>query len=339
MFKTTPHFWYGTATPYAMVMRALLIPLSFVWRAGAYLRYVIAKPEQADLPVICVGNISVGGTGKTPITAYLCQLLRAQGMTPYILTRGYGGGEKGPIFADPALHSAADIGDEALMLSSYEKVCVSADRILGARFISAKSDADIIIMDDGMQNPWLKKDLVIGVFDGAVGVGNGLVFPAGPLRQSLAQGLPMIDIVVINGTDETNLKTKLKDQFDCLSVKLVPDPVVAKTLKRKKLIGFAGIGRPARFFDSLRGSGGDVIRTRSFADHHPYSALDLTQLYEEAWQTGAHLVTTQKDWVRLPANWREEVTALGVSACFSKTHEKRLLGKIFAAIEQAQGRQ
>ena len=205
------------------------------------------KPEQATLPVICVGNISQGGTGKTPaFTAYLCQLLRLQGIGLYF-DAGLWWPAKGPIIADPALHSAADIGDEALMLSQNEMVCISRDRVAGARFIAANLSADVLIMDDGMQNPWLKKDLTLAVFDGAAGLGNGRILPSGPLRQTLAAAQPIMDMAVINGEDKTSLHRAIAQNIPCLKARLLPNPETAEQIKGRAVVGFAGIGRPQRF--------------------------------------------------------------------------------------------
>ena len=315
-----PKFWNDKT-----ILSSALLPLSWVWRGITAARLAWIKPEQAQLPVICVGNISVGGTGKTPFTAYLCQLLRGHDYTTCILTRGYGGKQKGPIIADPNLHSAADIGDEALMLSQNNLVCVSHDRVAGARFIAANLPADVIIMDDGMQNPWLKKDITLAVFDGVVGLGNGRILPSGPLRQSLKAALPFIDIVVINGIDKTNLKQGLPQDLTCLSPRLLPNPETAEEIKGRSLLGFAGIGRPQGFFDTLEECGAVLVKTLPFADHHPYSEADLTRLHLEATQLGAELITTQKDWVRLPPEWRERILVLDVSLMLDDDDAGRLM--------------
>ena len=306
--NTAPKFWNNKS-----LLSSALLPLSWIWQAVTAARLTWIKPEQAALPVICVGNISVGGTGKTPFTAYLCQLLRLNNINACILMRGYGGREKGPLIADPALHSAADIGDEALMLSQNERVCISRDRVAGARFIAANLSVDVVIMDDGMQNPWLKKDMTLAVFDGTVGLGNGRILPSGPLRQTLAAAQSSIDIAVINGEDKNNLRQSLPQNLPCLMARLVPNPETAEQVKGKTVVGFAGIGRPQRFFDTLADCGADLVKALPFADHHLYSEADLTRLHLEATQLGAELITTQKDWVRLPPEWRERVLVLDVS--------------------------
>ena len=327
--NTAPKFWNHKG-----VLSSILLPLSWIWRGVTAARLAWIKPEQAALPVICVGNISVGGTGKTPFTAYLCQLLRLQGISTCILMRGYGGRQRGPIIADPALHSAADIGDEALMLSQNELVCISRDRVAGARFIAANLAVDVIIMDDGMQNPWLKKDMSLAVFDGTAGLGNGRILPSGPLRQTVAAARPLIDMAVINGEDKTNLHSMLAQNLPCLKARLLPNPETAEQIKGRALVGFAGIGRPQRFFDTLGECGADLVKALPFADHHLYSEADLTRLHLEATQLGAELITTQKDWVRLPPEWRERVLVLDVSLVLEDGDAELLLREMMPHLDK-----
>ncbi len=172
-------------------------------------------PYHSALPVICVGNITVGGTGKTPLVSVLCSALQAANLTPVILSRGYGGRLKGPVICDPALHDASDIGDEALMLSDNFVVVVAADRAIGAQFIERQTDADVIIMDDGMQNP-AGTGYEIAVFDGQRGTQNGMLFPAGPLRQSLSGAIDRLDAVIFNGADDTSISQKLPPDLLCV---------------------------------------------------------------------------------------------------------------------------
>jgi len=315
-----PKFWTDKG-----LISSTLLPLSALWLLAGRLRNALARPESADLPVICVGNISIGGTGKTPVTATLCRIAKEQGYSPCILMRGYKGREAGPVFADPSVHTSADIGDEAVMLALANDVCVSADRIRGARFIAAQTKFDLIIMDDGMQNPWLRKDITFAVFDGQSGLGNQRILPAGPLREPLSSGLGKADAVILNGKDEAGVTDLLPDGLPVLGGQLRPDQKIAKTLKGKRLIGFAGIGRPQRFFTTVKETGAELIRELSFADHHSYSEADLSRLHQEAFNAGAELVTTHKDWVRLPPEWRARVLALPVSFQFSRTHKATLI--------------
>ena len=326
-----PNFW----TNKGLISTALL-PLSWIWVLAGRLRQLLAETEKADLPVICVGNIQIGGSGKTPVTAALCRLLKEQGYAPCILTRGYKGNKKGPIFADPALHTAEEIGDEAVMLALSNDVCVCADRIKGAAFIVAQSKFDVIIMDDGMQNPWLHKDITLTVFDGGAGAGNQRILPAGPLREPLNTGLAKAHAAILNGQDETGLSELLPNTLPKFMGKIYPDQKVAKSLGKKRFIAFAGIGRPNRFFKTVTNTGADVVRTLSFADHHFYSDADLSRLQQEAWTNGADLITTHKDWVRLPPDWRARVWALPVTFRFSRKDKPALLKLITAVLPERQ---
>ena len=328
---TMPKFW----TSRGLISTALL-PLSFVWLFAGKLRQMLVKTEIADLPVICIGNILIGGTGKTPVSAALCRLLKERGYAPCILTRGYKGYKKGPVFADATLHTTDDIGDEAVMLALSNEVCVCADRIKGAAFIAAQNKFDVIIMDDGMQNPWLHKDIIITVFDGGAGAGNSRILPAGPLREPLNTGLAKANAAILNGPDETGLSKLLPDTLPRFYGKIYPDQKVAKTLSKKRLIAFAGIGRPKRFFETVANTGANVVRTLSFADHHNYSEADLSRLHQEAWTNGADLITTHKDWVRLPPDWRTRVSALPVTFRFSQKDKSALLKLITAVLPERQ---
>ena len=319
----TPSFW-----DQKNALAAMLIPVSWIWRLGTFLRQKMATAGTVSLPVICVGNISIGGTGKTPLTASLCQLLRARGYNPAVLTRGYGGSEKGPLIVDASLHGTDDVGDEPLMLALNELVIVSPDRLKGAYFIQRSTEADIIIMDDGMQNPWLAKDIVIGVFDGSAGCGNGWILPAGPLRQSFSSGVAQLSLAVINGEDETGLTARLADSVQVITGSLVPDPDSAADIKGKRFLAFAGIGRPSRFFKTVAACGADLVQTLAFADHHPYSDADLTRLHLDAVQNGAELVTTLKDWMRLSPEWRDRVSVLQVSMSFETEAEELVMNMV-----------
>lgn len=304
----TPAFWSHRG-----VAAISLLPVSLLWRVGGALKQVTARPVTPAIPVICVGNLTAGGTGKTPLVGWLADRLTERGWKPAILTRGYGGSATTPVWVDPAEHDAGYCGDEPLMLADGRPVMVSRDRGAGARTIAAGSAYDVIIMDDGMQNPTLHRTLTIGVFDGGSGVGNGWVIPAGPLRTPFASGLAKLDIAVINGDDETGLTSRIAGAVPVFGAALRPEASVIETLADTPLLAFAGIGRPARMFDSLEAAGAQIAQRLSFADHHPYSPHDLSRIQEEAHRHGAEMITTHKDWIRLPGDWRERVTLLPVS--------------------------
>ncbi|MEC8642503.1 MAG: tetraacyldisaccharide 4'-kinase [Pseudomonadota bacterium] len=305
----TPAFWShrGAAA-------IALLPLTLLWRAGGALKQATARPHKPAIPIICVGNLTAGGTGKTPLVGWLADRMRERGWQPAILTRGYGGSASGPLWVDPDTHDAGFCGDEPLMLADGRPVMVARDRAAGARTIAAGGTYDLIVMDDGMQNPTVQRTLTIGVFDGGSGVGNGWLIPAGPLRTPLASGLRQLDIAVINGADETKLTPRLSHKMPVFDAALRPEASVIEALADTPLLAFAGIGRPARFFAGIEAIGGQIAKRLSFADHHPYSQQDLAQIQEDAQRHGAEMITTQKDWMRLPADWRARVAMLPVSA-------------------------
>ena len=302
------------------IRSSLLIPASWLYRLAGWCRAHIVRPYRSRLPVICVGNITSGGTGKTPVTAYLAQLAKAQGLSPVILSRGYGGTITTPTFVDPERHDARQCGDEPLLLSQSAPVLIARDRGEGARFIEAQSRFDIIIMDDGMQNPGLCKDYIITVFDGKIGIQNGRIFPAGPLRTSLAQGRAQADIIFINGADETDLLADLGDQ-SVVTFQLKAQDAIPAIKKTTPVFAFAGIGRPERFFETLAEDGYYLAQTKAFGDHHHYHQDDITALVEGARALSALLITTQKDWVRLPPAIQKHIAYLPVSLHISATDE------------------
>jgi tetraacyldisaccharide 4'-kinase len=249
--------------------------------------------------VVCVGNFVVGGAGKTPTALVLARLARGRGLKPGYLTRGYGGAAKGPVLVDLARHTAADVGDEPLLLAAAAPTMVSADRVSGAEALVA-AGVDLIIMDDGFQNPSLAKDLSLVCVDAGVGVGNGMVTPSGPLRAPLALQLRMADALVLIGEGERSeglVRTAARAGRQVLRAGLRPARV--REFRKEPLLAFAGIGRPAKFFDSLAAAGATVKRTVPFPDHHRYSEADAATLLARAEADGLRLVTTEKDMVRL----------------------------------------
>ena len=278
----TPEFWSHRGPP-----ALALLPLTPLWWLAGTMRKAFATPYHAPIPVICVGNLTAGGVGKTPLVAWLFDRLAERGLQPAILSRGYGGSAAGPLWVDPAEHDAGICGDEPLMLADRRDVMVAHDRARGARMIAERGRHDLIIMDDGMQNPYLAHDLEIGVFDGSNGVGNGWLMPAGPLRVPLSAGLAQLDLAVINGDDETGLAGRIPEAVERYEARLHPEKSVIEGLEGTPLLAFAGIGRPKRFFASLEAAGGQIAKKLSFADHHPYSQHDLMQILEDAQRHGA----------------------------------------------------
>ena len=317
----TPAFWQDHN-----LISALLTPVSYLYKGLSLARAKITTPYHSSLPVLCVGNLTSGGTGKTPLTAWLATRLIAMGYRPVILTRGYGGALAGPVLVT-AGHDARQCGDEPLLLRQYADVVVSRNRADGAAFIETQETFDIIIMDDGLQNPQLHKDMVALVFDGAIGVQNGKIFPAGPLRTTLKSGLSQADMICFNGTDDTHL-TALSQHAPCYEFNLLPSPIISPSDDKGRYLAFAGIGRPKRFFDSLRGAGYEVIETHEFGDHHHYRAVELQALAQAAKRQKTTLITTEKDWVRLPKTWQSQIAYLPVYASFDAAIAKDIDNKL-----------
>jgi tetraacyldisaccharide 4'-kinase len=295
-----------------------LTPVSWLWSAAGWMRARSTKPERIPVPVICVGNLTAGGSGKTPTALALLRLLtaRANGHpVAHALLRGYGGTIAGPVRIDTHLHTASDVGDEALLLARAAPTWVAHDRIAGA-LAAAASGARVIVMDDGLQNPALAKTLSLVVVDGATGFGNGRVIPAGPLRESITSGLARADAVIVVGADRAGVTatvTRMQPHLPILSAHLVPSDA---SLKGQRVYAFAGIGRPEKFFETLREIGVDVVGCRAFDDHHAFAVDELATLEDEARRLDARLVTTEKDYVRLDAITQRRIAALPVELAF-----------------------
>ena len=291
-----PAFWYRPRSPKSY----LLSPVAALYGAITA-RRMAHEGFDAGIPVICVGNYHVGGAGKTPTVLALTKLLRELGETPVVLSRGYGGRLKGPVMVDRARHTAADIGDEPLMMVRDVPVAVAHDRLEGVALAKSQG-ATVILMDDGFQNPTLLKDASLIVIDSARGLGNGKVFPAGPLRAPLKGQLARTDALVLIGDGHAaddvaaELATRAKP---VLRARLKPDAVSLAQLFGKRVFAFAGIGDPERFFRSLRAGGIEVVRTRPFADHHMFSRDEIAALAAAAAREQLTLVTTEKDLARL----------------------------------------
>ena len=309
-----PEFWNITeGREAAPVLRALLSPIG--WLYGAMTRRRLRKPGlDPGVPVVCVGNATLGGTGKTPVTMYLLESFRRMGLEAVGLTRGHGGREKGPLLVGPEL-GADDVGDEALLLGSVAPTVVSRDRAAGAR-LAWEGGADVIVMDDGHQNSDLVKSLTLLVVDGEVGFGNGRVFPAGPLRERAEDALARADAIVLMLPEpDFNPAPELVARFGKLPV--IPAWLSPRSrLPGGPLLAFAGIGRPDKFFDTVRREGGTVVEQAAFADHHRYRQEELNTLALMAREAGATLITTDKDYVRLPAGFRQGVARLSVGVEF-----------------------
>ena len=279
---------------------ALLAP--FAWLYGTIAaRHLRRDGERAAARVVCIGNPTVGGAGKTPAAIALAQLLRDAGETPVFLTRGYGGRLAGPVQVDPALHSASDVGDEPLLLARHCPTIVARDRPAGA-VLAVTVGASVIVMDDGFQNPSLIKDVAILVIDARRGIGNGRVLPSGPLRAPLANQLAKAHALLIVGQGDSAAVMRADAQARNLPIfsgKLQSDRKACAALRTSKVLAFAGIGDPEKFFATLAEAGIPAPVQRSFADHHRYTQADATGLLKEANTNGLTLLTTEKDLARM----------------------------------------
>jgi tetraacyldisaccharide 4'-kinase len=256
---------------------------------------------RAGVPVLCVGNPTLGGSGKTPTALALARLLIDASERPFLLSRGYGGRLAGPVRVDPQHHRADDVGDEPLLLARSAPTIIARDRAAGARFAHA-AGASVIVLDDGFQNPSLAKDLSILVIDGRRGVGNGLVFPAGPLRAPLAAQCDRAHAMLTIGDGPAAAAVESAAALRGLALfrgALVPEAASVAALKGTRVLAFAGIGDPEKFFGTLAGAGVEVVIRRGFPDHHRFTAADAESLLAEADRAGVTLVTTEKDFVRL----------------------------------------
>lgn len=304
-----PKFW-TSGTGGARLLSILLSPIGWVYGATVAWKVRYAKPVRPRARVVCVGNLTVGGTGKTPITAAIAEILAADGWRVFILTRGYGGRTRRATVVDLEQDTADEVGDEALILARSAPVIVAADRREGAA-LADREQADVIIMDDGHQNFALEKDLSLVVVDAEAGFANGAVLPAGPLRESVASGLARADAVVLVGEGNPDLRdfsrTVLRGKI--AAGNLAP-------LAGRKVVAFAGIGRPEKFFQSVRESGAEVVNTQDFGDHHVYTASEIARLVSRARALDAELITTEKDFVRLTPIERDGILTLPVHAEF-----------------------
>jgi tetraacyldisaccharide 4'-kinase len=333
-----PAFWYRPPS----LISLLLTPLGALYGMVAA-RRLQREGLDAGIPVFCVGNYHVGGAGKTPAVLALTKLLRDHGEIPVVLSRGYGGSLRGPVKVDPERHDAADVGDEPLMLARTVPVIVARDRVDGVALAKSQG-ASVILMDDGFQNPAIAKDASVIVIDSDRGLGNGRVLPAGPLRAPLPPQLDRTDalIVIGEGTAAKSVAAAIAAQEKLvLSAHLRADDASVAALRGKRVLAFAGIGDPGRFFGMLRASGIEIDRERAFADHHSLSQTEIDTLIADANRDALTLVTTEKDLARLREagelpNWAKEIVPFAVTLEFESVVKLRrfLSERLFRARER-----
>lgn len=320
----TPQWWYArdlSARRGGMpTLRALLTPVSWIWTWATARRIARGRPADPGVPVICVGNVTMGGVGKTPVARAIAERLAARGKAAHVLSRGYGGRLEGPVRVDPRKHTSIDVGDEPLMLARDLPVWVARDRAAGARAV-AGAGAEVIVMDDGHQNPSVKKALSLVVVDGDTRqgywpFGDGRVFPAGPMREPLAAGLARADaVLILLPADLPSADPELLREVAGPAL-LVAHLAAAEAPPAGPQVGFAGVGKPWKVERALIASGCDLKDFAPFPDHTAYDEAVLRRLARRAEDFGASLVTTEKDWVRLPPAWRERVRPWPVRAVF-----------------------
>ncbi|MEL6687742.1 MAG: tetraacyldisaccharide 4'-kinase [Pseudomonadota bacterium] len=319
-----PEFWnIREGRDGAPLIRTLLRPIGAIYAWAGRRRQQKTETLDPGVPVICVGNATLGGTGKTPVAIYLLKSLRRLGVNAHGLTRGYGGRLKGPVPVNPR-HTSEEVGDEALLIARAAPVWVSTERDQGA-LAAVSEGADAIIMDDGHQNPQLQKTLSLLVVDAEVGFGNGCVFPAGPLREPLKDALGRTDAVILmKPTPDFEIDPHLAQQL--AGQIIIPAYLKPKSAPPKgPLYAFAGIGRPNKFFDHLRRLGAELSEEIPFADHHKFTEAEIEHLFLLASEQNAALITTEKDHVRLPSGYRKGVHTFPVTVAFENELKLREL--------------
>ncbi len=313
-----PSFWY-TSSSITSFQRLLLKGLGALFRFGASLKKTFTRTRAVDKPVICIGNLTVGGAGKTPVTLSIAQYFKGRGKKVSIISRGYKGRLKGPLLVNPTMHTAQDVGDEPLLLSLSCTTWISANRYKGAKS-AIEQGADIILLDDGLQHPTLKQDLKICVIDARRGFGNKKVMPEGPLRESLDKGLERVDAFIVVGNADVHRLTFDEIKKPLLQATISINKDDWAILKNKLLVAFAGLASPKKFFETLRLENFDVQHEIPFPDHHFYTQEDLENLQKTAKECCADLVTTQKDWVRLPKDLQKKIHHLRIQLDYEERH-------------------
>ena len=299
-----PDFWEKNN-----ILSYLLYPISKIY--GAFIDYYnrLIQPWKPTVPVICIGNVVVGGAGKTPIAIDIGGRLKDLGFAVHFLTRGYGGRLKGPTQVELNCHSSYEVGDEPLLLARIAPTWVARNRVSGAK-AAIKAGAEVLVMDDGFQNLYIEKDLSFLVIDGEYKFGNGRLIPSGPMREPLCRALSRTDVAVIMGGKKTG---ELENSINkpVLRSQVVPGSEISQFLNCR-IAAFSGIGRPKKFFEMLKSYGLKLVFTREFPDHHQYTKKEIKKLKQKAIDSNAVLVSTEKDVIRLPKSYQEGILPIKI---------------------------
>ena len=317
----SPKFWYRNDW-LSKVLALIIYPLSIIWIIISFIKKKVSKTYRSRLKIICVGNLNIGGTGKTPFAIYTYKILKELGFNPVFLTRGYGGKEKGPVKVE-STHQYKDVGDEALLLNNIGPTIVSRDRSLGAKFIeNHKYNYDVILMDDGLQNYQLEKNIKFLLVDKNLKFGNKLCVPAGPLREPINQRLKEIDSIILTGnnTDQDIGLRKISDYISVFnsSIKIMQ----SSNIKGNKFLAFCGLANPDKFYETLEKGGYKVFLTKSFPDHHQYTEEEINHLILKAKNKNLTLITTAKDYVKI-LDKKNEIQVLSIESSFNAKDELR----------------
>lgn len=318
-----PNFWYDKTIQPPLFKKLLLGFLSRLFLFGAFLKKLIISKKSVSKPVICIGNLNIGGAGKTPTTLSIAKFFKGKDKKVAIISRGYKGNLKGPLQVNPKIHSALDVGDEPLLMAQYYPTWISANRYKGAK-AAIEDGADIILLDDGLQHHTLKQDLKICIINPRLGFGNEKVIPAGPLRETLPKGLERVD-AFITVSNMPSKRFLIETKKPVLRAEVTIDPEHWRTLKDKNLIAFAGLAHPEKFFRTLQREDFNIKKVIPFPDHYAYTKQDLDNLLETAKKHKGHLVTTEKDWVRLPKNYQKKILHLPIKLEYQNPHSLRYL--------------
>lgn len=297
-----PSFWYKRN-----IASVLLLPLAWIYQLAYFLRWRSTRPATLPIPILCIGNLVIGGAGKTPCALAIGGWLKQKGVNACFLSKGYGGHLAEPTLVDPTRHSAYEVGDEPLLLARTLPTIVAKNRLKGA-YKAVSEGFSLIIMDDGFQNPMFKKDCSIIVMDSARGFGNRFTLPAGPLREPVESGLKRAQAIILTERKGQPVTRSITTKRSLPTMRAYLRTHSKTPLEGKAVVAFSGIARPQQFFDSLTLLGAELVHSEAFADHHIFSDEELSLLNVQAKAHGAILVTTPKDWVRLSLRWQAEVT-------------------------------